>query len=108
MKSDKKTYTYRTIDQIRRLDADRWNKLAVPLTSLVFALLAAPMGIRPSRSSSSVGLGLSILVIFLYWILGRYTYTLAAQGTLAPMVGAFAPLALGIVAAVILLKRAAK
>lgn len=98
----------RPINEIRQLDVDRWNKLAVPLTSLIFALLAAPLGIRPYRSSSSVGLGLSILVIFLYWIVGRYTWSLAVQGNLTAAAGAFAPNIIGLVAAYVLLRRAAK
>ena len=96
------------MDKIRQLDVDRWNKIAVPLTSLIFALLAAPLGIRPHRSSSSVGLGLSILVIFLYWIVGRYTWSLAVQGSIEPIAGAFAPNVIGLIAAFVLLRRAAK
>lgn len=103
-----RAYPDRPWKDIRQLDVDRWNKIAVPLTSLVFALLAAPLGIRPQRSSSSVGFGLSILVIFLYWIVGRYTWSLGVQGNLPPAVGAFAPNVVGIAAAVALLKRAAK
>jgi lipopolysaccharide export system permease protein len=103
-----KEYPDRSLDKIRQLDVDMWNKIAVPLTSLVFALLAAPLGIRPHRSSSSVGMGLSILVIFLYWIVGRYTWSLAVQGTVTPMFGAFAPLLIGVAAAFVLLRRAAK
>jgi len=101
-------YPDRPISEIRQLDVDRWNKISVPLASLVFALLAAPLGIRPHRSSSSVGLGLSILVIFLYYIVGRYTISLAVQGNIAPVVGAFAPNIVGLAAALVLLKRAAK
>ena len=103
-----RAYPDRPMDKIRQLDVDRWNKIAVPLTSMIFAMLAAPLGIRPHRSSSSVGLGLSILVIFLYWIVGRYTWSLAVQGNIAPAVGAFAPNLIGIIAAVVLLRRAAK
>jgi lipopolysaccharide export LptBFGC system permease protein LptF len=53
-------------------------------------------------------MGLSILVIFLYWIVGRYTWSLAVQGNVTPAVGAFAPLLIGVVAAFALLRRAAK
>lgn len=103
-----KRYPDRTIDKIRQLDVDRWNKLAVPISSLIFALLAAPLGIRPHRSSSSVGLGLSILVIFFYYMVSRYTWSLAVQGNLTPVMGAFAPNIIGLVVAFGLLKRATK
>lgn len=95
-------------NEIRQFDVDRWNKIAIPLTSLVFAMMAAPLGIRPQRSSSGLGFGLSILVILLYWIVGRYTFSLAVQGNVSPIFGAFAPCVLGMVAAVILLRRSAK
>ncbi len=94
--------------EIRQFDVDRWNKIAIPLTSLIFAVIAAPLGIRPQRSSSSMGFGLSILVILLYWILGRYTFALAIQGNVSPVFGAFAPSLVGMAAAVVLLRRAAK
>ncbi len=95
-------------EQIRDVDVDRWNKLALPFSSLVFALLAAPLGIRPHRSSSSVGFGLSVLLIFIYWMVWHYTSSLAIQGSLEPVVGAFLADALGVFAAVMLLRRAAK
>ena len=98
----------KTAKEIAQYDVDRWNKLAVPLTSLVFALLAAPLGIRPQRSSSSVGFGLSIFVIFIYYIIQRYTWALGVQGNITPAMGAFAPNIIGIAAAILLLKRAAK
>jgi len=95
-------------NDIRQFDVDRWNKIAIPLTSLIFAMLAAPLGIRPQRSSSGLGFGLSILVILLYWIVGRYTFSLAVQGNVGPVFGAFAPSILGVLAAIVLLRQAAK
>ncbi|MCL5102836.1 MAG: LptF/LptG family permease [Armatimonadetes bacterium] len=93
-------------EEIRRLDVSRWNKLAFPFSALIFALIAAPLGIRPQRTASSVGFGLSILLILIYWIIWHYTSQLAIQGNMAPFVGAFTADVLGIVAAVVLLRRA--
>jgi len=103
-----KEHPDRDISQIRDLEVWKWNKLSVPLSCLVFALLAAPLGIRPHRSSSSVGLGLSILVILIFYVAGRYTWNLALNGTLMPATAAFIPDALGVITAGVLLKRAAK
>lgn len=103
-----KLHPDRPIEKITELDVSRWNKLALPLSSLVFAMLAAPMGIRPSRSTSSVGFGLSVGLIMMYWIVWNFTSHLATQGTLPPIWGAFAADVVGLVAAVGLIRQAAK
>lgn len=64
-------------------------KFSVPLTSFVFALVAAPLGIQPHRSASSVGFGLSMLVIFAYYVLMTVGTTLAQGGQVPPVVGAW-------------------
>lgn len=64
-------------------------KLSVPLTSFVFALIAAPLGIQPHRSASSVGFGLSMLVIFAYYVLMTVGTALAQGGQIPPAVGAW-------------------
>ena len=103
-----KSHPDRPLADIRQLEVNRWNKLALPLSSLVFAVIATPLGIKPHRSSSSVGFGLSVLLIFLYWILWNYTSRLSVQGSLEPFAGAFTADALGIGAALLLIRRAAK
>jgi lipopolysaccharide export system permease protein len=35
---------------------------------LVFALLAIPLGIRPQRSSSGAGFGISIAIVFAFYV----------------------------------------
>ncbi|MCX6343701.1 MAG: LptF/LptG family permease [Armatimonadetes bacterium] len=95
-------------EKIRECDVNRWNKFALPISSLVFALIAAPLGIRPSRSGSSVGFGLSILLILLYWIVWHFTSHLAIQGNLPAPAGAFMADVLGIIVALALIKRVAK
>jgi lipopolysaccharide export system permease protein len=44
-------------------------KGAVPFSCLVFAMLGAPLGLSPQRSSSSIGLGLSVLIVFFYYFM---------------------------------------
>lgn len=65
-------------------------RISIPFASFIFALLAAPLGIKPGRSSgSAVGLGLSIIVIFIYYILMTVGDAVASQGTVAPWLGAW-------------------
>lgn len=52
-------------------------RLALPWASLGFALLGIPLGIQRQRSSRGIGMGLSLLVIFVYYVV---THTLTLVG----------------------------
>lgn len=60
----------KTSDRVRyaRLLVTYHSKLARPFASVVFALLAIPLGIRPQRSSSGAGFGISIAVVFAFYV----------------------------------------
>lgn len=66
-------------------------KMAIPFASLVFALLGAPLGLSPKRASSSVGLGLSIIVIFIYYILMFVSMAFGELEWISPVVAAWLP-----------------
>jgi lipopolysaccharide export system permease protein len=44
------------------------SKLARPFASLVFTLLAIPLGIRRQRSTSGAGFGISIAIVFAFYV----------------------------------------
>ena len=85
-----------------------YQKIALPLASLVFALIGTPLGLRPHRSSSAMGLGLSIVIIIIYWILMQYMTILGRNGTISPTAASFIPTLAGICAGIALTVRAAK
>ena len=66
-------------------------KLAVPMSAALFALLAVPVGLRPHRSGTSIGLGLAFLVIIGYYIISSVTITLGDNGRLHPVPAAWLP-----------------
>ena len=53
---------------VRELEVEKERKLAVPFAALVLALIGAPLGIRKVRSTAGVGIGLSLLIIMMYYI----------------------------------------
>ncbi|MNS54826.1 putative permease YjgP/YjgQ family protein [compost metagenome] len=77
--------------EINELRVQWHQKFAVPFASLVFALVGAPMGLRPNRSNSSIGLGVSILVIFIYYILMFVCMAMGQIGALPAVLGAWLP-----------------
>jgi lipopolysaccharide export system permease protein len=66
-------------------------KLSLPLTCVVFGTFAIPLGIRPHRTSTSIGLGLSLLFILLYYVLMTVGMILGETGAVAPWVAAWLP-----------------
>lgn len=66
-------------------------KMAIPFASLVFALLGAPLGLSPRRTSGSVGLGISIIVIFFYYILTFISMAFGELRLLPPFAAAWLP-----------------
>lgn len=82
---------------VRELLVEWHTKWSLPFSSLFFALIGAPLGIQPHRSATSIGFGLSIVVIFVYYVIMTASAALAQGGYLAPWLGAWIPnLALGI------------
>lgn len=66
-------------------------KLALPASSVIFALLAVPLGLRPHRSGRSTGLGLTVLVVLAYYVMMTITLQLGERGQLAPILAAWLP-----------------
>jgi len=66
-------------------------KGAVPFSCLVFALLGAPLGLSPQRSSSSIGLGLSVLIVFFYYFLTFVTMAIGELRLISPIAAAWLP-----------------
>jgi lipopolysaccharide export system permease protein len=78
----------RELDELRVL----WHqKFSVPFACFVFALVGAPMGLGPQRSSGAIGLGLSVLVIFVYYVLMFVAMALGQTGSLSPWLAAWLP-----------------
>ena len=67
------------------------SKFAVPASAALFALLAVPLGLRPHRGGTSIGFGLTIVVLVAYYILLSLTLTLGQGGRLPPVLAAWLP-----------------
>ncbi len=83
----------------RHEEVDLWFKTAFPFANLFLVLVGTPLAARNLRGSGS-GIGYSILLMFLYYVLLAIGRALGDGGTISPVVGAWAPnLAMAIAAA---------
>ncbi|HCT86405.1 MAG: hypothetical protein DKM50_05345 [Candidatus Margulisiibacteriota bacterium] len=66
-------------------------KASIPFACFIFTLLGAPMGVKPTRGSSTVGIGLSLLVVVMYYIMLATGQWLGTYGAIPPWLAAWIP-----------------
>jgi lipopolysaccharide export LptBFGC system permease protein LptF len=77
---------------LRTQAVEEWSfRIAVPWAALGLALIGLPLGIRPQRASTGVGLGISLAVILAYYIAMSAMRILGQQGNLPPVVADWLP-----------------
>lgn len=74
---------------VKSLLMELWSKTSLPFASFIFVLIGAPLAVTPSRSGKSIGMGLSIIIIFGYYIIMSAGRALGEGGLLPPAVGAW-------------------
>lgn len=66
-------------------------RIAVPWASVVLVMVGASVGSRPQRSSSSMGLGLSVVIVFIYYVIMSFCQSLGQAGFMPPIIAAWTP-----------------
>lgn len=74
-----------------KMKVEMYNRFAMPLASLVCAIVGAPLGMQKQRGSSSIGFGISVVVIFIYYTIMTLGNALGNGGKIPPYIAAFLP-----------------
>jgi lipopolysaccharide export system permease protein len=95
--------------EARRLRVRIDEKFAFPAICLVFGLIGSSLGVRPhSRTSRSQGFGISVLLIFGYYLMSFIFSSLGITGTLSPFMAAWLPVFIGLGGGLWLLRQASR
>ncbi|MCS5690552.1 LptF/LptG family permease [Cyanobium sp. FGCU-6] len=95
--------------EARRMRVRIQEKFAFPAICLVFGLIGSSLGVRPhSRTSRSQGFGISVLLIFGYYLMSFIFSSLGITGTLPPFLAAWLPVTLGLGGGLWLLRQASR
>ncbi|AIF53751.1 LptF/LptG family permease [Pelosinus sp. UFO1] len=92
----------------KKYEMELQQRLAIPVASFVFALIGTPLGLQPNRSSSSIGLGISIIIIFVYYTIMTIFTALGQGGALPVVLAAWIPNIIGIIAGALLVRKASR
>jgi lipopolysaccharide export system permease protein len=95
--------------EARRMRVRIQEKFAFPAICLVFGLIGSSLGVRPyNRTSRSQGFGISVLLIFGYYLMSFIFSSLGISGTLMPLLAAWSPVMVGLAAGLYLLRVASR
>ena len=95
--------------EARRMRVRIQEKFAFPAICLVFGLIGSSLGVRPyNRTSRSQGFGISVLLIFGYYLMSFIFSSLGISGTLVPLLAAWSPVLIGMAGGLHLLRVASR
>ena len=95
--------------EARRLRVRIQEKFTVPMACLVFGLIGSSLGAKPnSRTSRSQGFGISVVLIFVYYVLSFSFSSLGVKGTLVPLLAAWGPVLISLAGGGVLLRQASR
>lgn len=80
-------------------------RLALPTACLVLALVGVPLGLSSRRGGKSMGFVLTIVLVFVYYVVSLIGVSLGRQGKLPPAVGVWMANVVFLIAGVLLLRR---
>ncbi len=85
---------------VRTIEVALWNKIALPLASMVFAVIGSALALRPQRSSKVTGWVLSLPIILVYYVFYTVMASVARGGACSPALAAFLPDVVGLLVGV--------
>jgi len=91
--------------EAKKLEVSLQQKYAFPFICVIFAMVGSPLGMRPQRTSAARGFGLSILIIFGYYLLLFICGALGQVEILSAIAAAWLPNIIGFCSGLFLLSR---
>lgn len=94
--------------KIRKLEVSIQQKVALPFVCVVFGLVGAALGAKPQRTGRGTSFGISIIIIFAYYLLDFISGSFGVAGILSPVMSAWLGILVSFGVGVFLLVRAGR
>ncbi|MFC1745586.1 LptF/LptG family permease [Candidatus Riflebacteria bacterium] len=73
------------------LKVEFYAKSSLPISCLIFCLIGASLGVAKIRSGGFVGFGISVVIVFCYYVLLTISLSMGKNGFLPPHIAAWLP-----------------
>ncbi|MEM6837559.1 MAG: LptF/LptG family permease [Cyanobacteria bacterium P01_C01_bin.120] len=80
--------------EIRTFEIRIQQKYALPFVCVVFGLVGASLGVRPQRTGRATSFGISVVIIFSYYLIAFICNAMGEVGIFSPLMAAWGPIAL--------------
>lgn len=70
---------------------EMYARFSIPLACFFFALIGTPLGVQSQRTGASMGLGFSVIIIFIYYSIMTFMQGLGQGGAIPPLLAALTP-----------------
>ena len=91
-----------------RWDTEANLRIAIAFAPFLFVLLGIALGVQFKKNSRSIGVGLSLIIIVLYYGLFLFFTSLASQGAFSPLLLTWCPNLIILAAGIFLWRRMAR
>ncbi len=94
------------LKEIRRIQVRIQEKFTFPCACLVFGLIGSSLGSKSNlRSSKSQGFGLSVILIFIYYMMSFLFSSIGVNGLLSPIIAAWLPVLISMSSGIYFLRK---
>jgi lipopolysaccharide export system permease protein len=94
-----------TGNDVNKIRVEHALKIAVPVTCLIIALFGAPLSLSSPRAGAAFGIAISLGTTVFFLLIINLAKAVGKGGVIDPLVAAWAPNALFLAAALVLLRR---
>ena len=92
----------------KKLETELYQRVTIPMASLIFTIVGIPLGLQPNRNSSSRGFAMSIIIIFIYYSFMTMSGAIAQSGSINPAYAVWIPNFVGLIVGLWLMRRASR
>ncbi len=96
---------HRSGSDVNKLSVELQLKLAIPVTCFIIALFGAPLAITSPRAGAAVGIAISLGTTVLFLLITQITKAVGAGGVIDPLIAAWFPNLIFLMAGIVLLAR---